>query len=153
MSIHKIFIFILFFLCFSFACYGQSGGKNVTTQGRVVAQPIKSSAAYAEILLQKTERLAELEDLLVEYTEEFPKVKQIRVELVFFTKEMNRILSVNPAEAAKLSAALGKLVLRKIELEMEYVNLLKKYSEDHPDVKQAKRKVEIFEAAIQEILP
>lgn len=115
-------------------------------------QAIKSSPAFAEILLRKTERTAELEDLLVEYTEDFPKVKELRFELDLINKEMNRLTSVNAAEAGKLTLALGKLMLRKIELEVDYWNLQKQYNEEHPDVKQAKRKVDVFEAAIKEIL-
>ena len=115
-------------------------------------QAIKSSPAYAEILLRKTERVANLEDLLVEYTEDFPKVKELRYELNLINNEMRRILAVNAADAEKLTLALGKLMLRKIDLEIEYTNLQTQYKDEHPDVKQAKRKVEIFEAAIKEIL-
>jgi uncharacterized protein involved in exopolysaccharide biosynthesis len=116
------------------------------------AQAVKSSPAYAEILLRKTELAAELENYLADYTDEFPKVKELRFELDLLSKEMNRILAVNAADSAKLTLALGKLMLRKIQLETDVWNLRKQYNDEHPDVKQAKRKVEVFEAAIKEIL-
>ena len=115
-------------------------------------QAVKSSPAFAEILLRKTEITAELEDYLTNYTDEFPKVKELRFELDLLNKEMNRILAVNPTDSAKLSLALGKLMLRKIELERDVWNLRKQYNDEHPDVKQALRKVAVFEAAIKEIL-
>lgn len=115
-------------------------------------QAVKSSSAFAEILLRKTEIAAELEDYLTNYTDEFPKVKELRFELDLLNKEMNRILAVNPTDSAKLSLALGKLMLRKIELERDVWNLRKQYNDEHPDVKQALRKVALFEAAIKEIL-
>ena len=115
-------------------------------------QPIKSSPAYAELLLHKTELNSDLDSLLVDYTEEYPKVKTIRVELSFLNVEMDRLFTVNAAEAGKLTIALGKLMLRKVELETELVTLRAQYKDDHPDVHKAKKKVETFESAIKEIL-
>ncbi len=78
--------------------------------------------------------------------------EEVRFELDLLIKEMNRILAVNASDSAKLTLALGKLILRKIELERDVWNLRKQYNDEHPDVKQAKRKVEVFEAAIKELL-
>ena len=132
----------------------QTSGKTKTAQTspKSDAKANKSSPAFAEILLRKTEVVAELEDYLTNYTDEFPKVKELRFELDLLNKEMNRILAVNPTDSAKLSLALGKLMLRKIELERDVWNLRKQYNDEHPDVKQALRKVAVFEAAIKEIL-
>lgn len=153
MSLQKFASLIVLLLFSSVICVAQTSPQPAPTTARIVAQVIKSSPAYAAVLLRRTEATAELEDLLIEYKEEFPKIKQLRAELVLLKKEMNRILSVNPAEASKLSEALGKLVLRKVELQLEYTNLQNKYADDRAEVKQGKRKVEIFEAAIQEIIP
>ncbi len=153
MSLKKFASIFVLLLFVTVADLAQTNPKPDPLPTRVVAQVIKSSPAYAAILLRRTEATAELEDLLIEYKEEFPKIKQLRAELVFLKKETNRILSVSPAEASKLSEALGKLVLRKVELQLEFANLQNKYTDDRTEVKQAKRKVEIFEAAIQEIIP
>jgi hypothetical protein len=149
----KIILLPLLILFFSLFATAQTKTKIAAVKTPPpAAQAIKSSPAYAEILLRKTERVAELEDLLVEYTEDFPKVKELRFEIDLINQEMNRILAVNPAAASKLTLALGKLMVRKVELETDVWNLLKQYTDDNSDVKQAKRKVEIFEAAIKEIL-
>ena len=112
----------------------------------------RSSPAHAELLLKKTELQSELESLLLGYTEEYPKVVEIRYSLTILQKESNRILAVKAAESSKLTLALGKLMVRKSELETDLWQLLRTYKEGHPDVKRAKRKVEIYEAAIKEIL-
>jgi hypothetical protein len=115
-------------------------------------QPIRSSPAYAELLLHRTELESNLDALLVDYTEEFPKVKDIRLELGFLKTEMDRLMAVKPADAAKLSQALGQLMLRKVEIETQLDALRAQYKDDHPDVRKARKKVETYEAAIKEIL-
>ena len=89
---------------------------------------------------------------MVEYTEEYPRIKEIRHVLTLFDRDIARINKVTPADSSKLTLALGKLMLRRIELETELWNLQKNYQEEHPDVKRAKRKIEIYESAITEIL-
>ncbi len=152
MKYSKIILLPMLILIFSLGCFAQNSGKVSQSAARTNIQPIKSSPAYAEVLLRKTELEAELEDLMVDYTEEFPKVKQHRAEIVLLDQEMSRILAINPAEASKLTLALGKLMLRKVELEMDYADAQKQYTDEKTEVKRAKRKVEIFEAAITEIL-
>ncbi len=102
--------------------------------------------------MRKTELEAELESLLVSYTEDFPKIKEIRFEIDSLKKELERLSAVKSAESSKLTLALGKLMVRKAELETDLWNLRKKYDDNHPEVKRAKRKIEIYESAIKEIL-
>jgi len=116
------------------------------------AGPIRSSAAYAEVLLRKTELLAGLESILGDYTEQNPKVIDLRFEIGILSKEIDRLFAVRPSETSKLSSALGKMIVRKAELESDLHRLQRTYSADHPDVKRMKRKVEIYAAAIKEIL-
>jgi hypothetical protein len=115
-------------------------------------QPIRSSPAYAELLLHRTDLESNLDALLVDYTEQFPKVKDIRLELGFLKTEMDRLMAVKPADASKLSQALGQLMLRKVEIETQLDALRAQYKDDHPDVRKARKKVETYEAAIKEIL-
>ena len=79
-------------------------------------------------------------------------MKQTRFELDLISKESDRLLAVKPAEVAKLTDALGKLIVRKVELQGELWVFQQQLGDAHPDVKRAKRKVEIFERAIKEIL-
>lgn len=140
----------------SVACFSQTTNKkNGAAQKNAFAgnSSAKASPAYAEILLQKTEFEAQLEDLLVSFTDDFPKVKELRFQLALIQQQATKILAVDDADAGKLTQALGKLIVRKVELETELWNLKAQYNDDFPQVKRAKRKVEVFDKAIGEILP
>jgi hypothetical protein len=121
--------------------------KQVTT-----TNPGSSSAAYAELVLKRTEVRSDVESLSLEYTEEYPKLKELRFVLTLFDRDLARIGKVKPADSSKLTLALGKLMLRSIEIETDLWNLQKNYKEEHPDVRRAKRKLEIYDSAIDEIL-
>lgn len=146
---------ILLILIIIFAAAAMSFAQTKPAQKTAAAdlQMIKNSPAYAEVLLKKVSLDAEIEDLLVNYKEDFPKIKELRLKLDLTDKYLEKILAVKPAEAFKLSEALGKLIVQKIEYEAELAELRREYSEDYADVKRAKRKVEVYEKAINEILP
>lgn len=151
----KTFFFLILILLPAVFCRAQTNIKNGSARN-AEPQPnkqVKLTPAYAEILLRKTERESELEEFLLDYTEEFPKVKEIRFELGLIRKEFDKILAVNASEAGKLTLALGKLIVRKIEIETDLWNLRRQYNDDHPEAKRAKRKAEVYERAIKEILP
>ena len=114
--------------------------------------PIRSSAAYAEVLLRKTELQAELEAILPDYTEQNPKVIDGRFEIGVLTRDIDRIYAVRPSEIGKLTLALGKLIVKRAALETELQRLLRTYNKDHLDVKRAKRRIEIFDNSIKQIL-
>lgn len=114
--------------------------------------PIRSSPAYAEVLLRKTEVQAELEAMLPDYTEENPKVIDARFEISVLTRDIDRIYAVRPSETGKLTLALGKLLVRRAALETELQRLQRSYNKDNPEVKRAKRRIEIFDNSIKQIL-
>ena len=146
---------ILMVFIITSTCRAQSTVKIAApkTLSVLTAQAVKYSPAYAELLLRKTERESELEEFLIDYTEEFPKVKEIRFEIGLLQKEADKIVALNASEAGKLTLALGKLIVRKTELETDLWNLRRQYADDHPEVKRARRKIEVYEKAIKEILP
>lgn len=149
----KKFVFIAIFpFLFSIVCSAQTR-KTVEAVPKSNIQAIKNSPAFAELLLRKVEIETDLEDLREEYTDDHPKVRELRFQLEIAKILIDRILAVNPAEAEKLSSALGKMLVRKIELEANFRGLMKQYNEQHPEVKKAKRKLTAFDKAINEILP
>ncbi len=115
-------------------------------------QTWKATAAYAEIALKRADAEAELESLLVEYTEEFPKVRELKYSLTRIDAEAARLAAIKPADRERATATLGKLMVRKVDAELELWKLSQDYADAHPEVKRAKKKVEIFERAIKEIL-
>ena len=143
---------VLLAVCAS-AAHAQKNAAVRTTPTPVAdSQSVRSSPAYADLLLQKTDLQATLDSLLIDYTEQYPKVKELRSQLGFLQKEMDRLLAVKPEDAGRLSDALGKLMLRKVELESDLETLRAQYNDDHPEVKRLRRKIETYEASIREIL-
>lgn len=130
------------------------GPAKQTKQTSIVDENrfVRLSPAYAELLLRQTELKAEVESLLLDYTEEFPKVKDIRMELELLRSEADRLLAVKPSESQKLSEALGKLILGKVVNQTKLRQLRLQYADEHPSVKRQRKKVEVYEAAIKEIL-
>jgi len=152
MLLRKIIFITIFLFSFSQICFAQTSGKSIQIAPKQTTLAMKSSPAFAELLLRRTERESELEEFLLDYTEEFPKVKELRFELEVLKKAMDKIATVHASESGKLTLALGKLMVRKIELETDLWNLRRQYNDDHPEVKRAKRKIEVYERAIKEIL-
>ncbi len=117
------------------------------------SKAIKSSPAYSALVLQRTVIKAELEEMLVAYTEDFPKVKDARHEIDLINFSLTRLLETKVPDSCKLSDSLGQLMIKKIAVEMQVYFLKKKYNDDHPEVQRAKRKLDIYEKAVAEILP
>lgn len=142
-------VLILFFLLFSVSAMGQAQKQTAKADPY---RALRSTHAYSEIVLRETELRAEVEALLGEYTEEYPKLKESRFALGLVQKEKARLLTTDPAESEKLTLSLGKIMVRKVDAEVDLWRLQQSLADSHPDVKRAKRKVEVFEAAIKEIL-
>lgn len=132
--------------------FSQSTPSKKTEPTVMAATEVSSSPAYAELLLRKTDLRSELESLVLDYTEEHPRIREIRFILLLIDRDILRLKSVKAGEGSKLTLALGKLMLRKIELETDLWKLQSNYQDGHPDVKRAKRKVEIYESSVAEIL-
>ncbi|HRH41918.1 MAG TPA: hypothetical protein PKY82_09760 [Pyrinomonadaceae bacterium] len=151
MKFNNIILLLLAICLFSFGGYGQTTVKPKPTPAtQTVSNSVKSSPAYAEVLLRKVELESDLESLLVSYKEDFPKVKEVNFELALIKKDLQ--ILIGQADTSKLTLALGKLMVRKDALETDYWALQSKYGDEHPDVKRAKRKVLSFQTAIKEIL-
>ena len=75
-------IFLLFLLLLATsAAWSQTGDVG----------PIRSSAAYAEVLLRRTQLQADLEAFSADYTEANPKIIDLRNELAALTKSGSAI--------------------------------------------------------------
>ncbi len=147
MRVYKPILFLLVLALCAFNGASQTNGS--TTK---VSKHLRSSASFAEILLRKAELKSELEEMLVSYTDEYPKVKSTRYELTLIEKSIERLNKVTSEEKEKLTEALGKLIVRQAAIGTDYWVLSGRYNDKHPQVKRAKRKLEIFSEAIDEIL-
>jgi hypothetical protein len=146
---------LISFLCLlvfaSLAADGQTNRKPVPTPEPSVGNST-ATAAFAEIALKRTEFEADLEALLVDYTDDFPRVKELRFALTKVEAESERLKALKAADHDRATSALGKLMVRKVEAEIELWKLQQSYADGHPEVRRAKKRVEIFEKAIKEIL-
>ena len=100
-------------------CGGQTAVKNKPISTEQAAPGVRSSPAYAEILLKRTELQASLESIVEDYTDDYPKVLELKHTLGLVQKESARLAAVKASDVSKLTLALGKLVVRKVELETE----------------------------------
>jgi uncharacterized protein involved in exopolysaccharide biosynthesis len=164
-----IYIAAVLLIATSFS-YGQKRNKSKltkppaaqTTQPPTQPQPqtvpqtpqgsTKSTEAYGALVLRKVEVEAEYKEMLVDYTEEHPRVKIKKAEIDSLNFEMEKIAAMDSSFIPKLTATVGKLVLKKIDLQTEVNKLLLQYSEDHDLVKRAKQKVAVIEEEIQKVL-
>ena len=142
-------LFLLIFGALSVS--GQTNRKPVPTPEPSIGSST-ATAAFAEIALKRAEFEADLEGFLVDYTDDFPKVKELRFALTKIEAESERLKALKATDRDRATSALGKLMVRKVESEIELWKLQQSYADGHPEVRRAKKRVEIFEKAIKEIL-
>lgn len=138
-------------VCFLFAASAFTAAQKSTGSIEGIFS-IKSSPAYAEILLRKTELQADIDAFGGDYTEASTKMIELRAELASLDRSLEKVFAVRPSETGKLTQGLGKLIVRKAALDADLDRLLRRYSKEHPETKRAQRRVDRFEAAIGEIL-
>lgn len=113
---------------------------------------IRSTATYAELLLVRSELASEIESLLIDRTESYPRIIEDRYHLGLIDIAIRRVAAVKAADTGKLTLALGKLLTRQAEVETELWRLKLNYADGHPEVKQTAKKLEIYEKAVNAIL-
>ena len=148
----KYFYSFILLMLLTIGVSAQTDTKKVD-YSTTTSKAIKSSPAYSALILKRTLVKADLEEMLVTYTEDFPKVVDARHEIDLLNFELTRLLETKVTDSCKLSESLGQLMLKKTEVEMMLWNLKKKYKEDHPEVIRTQRKLNTFEKGIVEVLP
>ena len=149
-----VFLAVIAVFAFSLSANAQTPKPSVTPsekQGSSSPGPIKSSPAYAEVLLRKTELEADLLSYADDYTDQNPKVIDARFELATLSKDIDRLFAMRPDDVGRLTIAVGKLIVRRAEVETDLNRLLRSYNADHPQVKRARKKAELFRDALNDI--
>ena len=116
------------------------------------SQGVKSSAAFAEIILRQAELESDLGELLVSYTAEHPKVQETQYELKALKNDLIYIAKFKGSQTNVLTQALGKLLVRRAQIATDYWVMQSRLNDEHPNTKKAKRKLEVFNNAIKKIL-
>ncbi len=142
-----------FILAFATGVSAQKA-RSVADPKPASAEPahVAASAAYAEIALRYVEVSAEIEAMLEDYTESHPSVVTARLVWASLVSDNLRLRNVKSEEAGKLSAALGRIIVRKADLLAEYKSLERQYPADNPEVRRAKKRYEYFATVVDEIL-
>ena len=149
-TIPKTFTIALFAVLMVIPVFGQTETDDKPSENDI-PEHVSSSPAFAEVVYRRAILEAELEELRVRYTDEFPKVVELRTEIEELDSSMKKLLAVEEEESSKLSQALGKLLVQRAVYATELSGLKSKYSPEHPDVKRAATKLAIFEKAIKRI--
>lgn len=147
MKIFKILAILVFLVG---ACLAQ--GEELSDKVSDYPEHIRSSPAFAEVILRKAILESELEEMLVRYTNQYPKVAEARFELAELELAIGRLLDIPEEKASKLTLALGKLLVQRAAYATELDVLKRKYSESHPEVRRSAKKLEIFDKAVGRIL-
>lgn len=113
---------------------------------------VHASAAFSEILAQKALVEADLKILLTDYKEDYIGVREKQAEFALLNTALRNLEKTPAAEISKLTLALGKLVVKKIEVEAELKTLLEDYTEDFPAVKKARTRLGVYEEEIRKLL-
>lgn len=153
MNLRTVTMIGLFLLFFSIEAEAQLRSRTTErSEPPPVSEAVRSTPAFAEIVLRRTEIESRIEELLVTYKEKFPKVKDARYELGLIEAEVARFAGFDKSVAPKLTLALGKLLVRRARYAAEYWSVKNRYNDEHPAAKKARRKFEIFDSAVKEII-
>ena len=134
------------------AIFLSQGAQAQTAQASEASSSVKTSPAYAEIMVRKVELQSDLEAMLLDYKEEFPKIRSMRREIEILDASIEMLMKMPPSANGKMTSTVGRLIVRRAELETESSETAARYGGDHPEVRRAKKRVEVFERAIRELL-
>ena len=156
----RLFLFLAFIFAFQTIqiCAQQKGAPqtqtSVTAPIKTIGRKldVKTSPAYAELIMKRTEVAADLEVLLPDYTEESPEVKEKRLNLQILDAALKRLETVTLEQYLALTPAVGKMLARKLEAEAELKILSEIYTDEHPAVKKSKIRFKVFDAELKRLL-
>ncbi|MBC7798437.1 MAG: hypothetical protein H7Z37_16330 [Pyrinomonadaceae bacterium] len=129
--------------------------SNVVKTGKTSANSnsaLKSSAAYGEIIAALAEAKVDLKILLFDYKEAAPQVVAKRQLIESYQTEIGKLEAMPTTIAPKLTLALGRLLVKKIEAGAELNELTKEYAEEYPSVKKARIRLQVFTEETDKLL-
>ena len=112
----------------------------------------KSTDAYRVLTLHKIAVAADLVDLTTRYSPGSPLVQSKRFELEMISREIERLLSIDLALVPRLSANYGKLLLKKVDLEVELNSLERVFTAQHPRVTRTRVTIGLLDRETESML-
>lgn len=101
----------------------------------------KMTPAYELLVLRKVAVETALTDLSSQFTSESSQVINKRFELSLVTLEMDRMQRSERAQVPRLSVTYGNLLLRKVDLEVEFNEMRSQLTSEHPEVKRKRAEI------------
>lgn len=159
------FVFPFFAACFvaAFFCAPESLAQvqkpnsiavtsiNKPTAAKV-ANPVVATAAYAEIYASKVEAEVDLKVLTMDATEDAPQVRAKMLERDLLERQIRWLEILPPASLPKLTQALGRLAVRKAQAEANLKIVSQNYAENHPTVKKARARLDVYSSEMEKLL-
>ena len=112
----------------------------------------KTTQAYSMLIQQKVKLQAELENLLSEYTSDWPKSKKVQFELDTLKSRNEKDGGGRRIKSEQIDPGFGSLVLRRIVLATEVHVLLEEEGSEWPTFKLKQRELELLDKEIEKLM-
>lgn len=112
----------------------------------------RTTQAYSLLIQRKVKVQAELENLLSEFSSEYPSAKRLDFELDTLKSEMKKMLEVDESKLSRLTPGYGGLVLRRVALATDVHMLLEAEGPEWPTVKEKQRELDLLDKEIQKVM-
>lgn len=127
------------------------------TATTVTVPPAKTSSiadtgAFAEVYAAKVEAEADLKILSMDMTEETAQVREKKLARDLHAREIRWLEALPASSHDKLTTALGRLLVKKTEAEVDLKMLSENYADTYPTVKKARTRIEVYNSEIEKLL-
>ncbi len=127
-----------------------AAATTVTIPGAV--SKMADTGAYAEVYAARVEAEADLKVLATDLTEETVRVREKKLERDLLAREIRWLEALPSTSHDKMTMALGRLLVRKTQAEVNLKMLSENYADGFPAVKKARAKIDVYNGEIQKLL-
>lgn len=113
---------------------------------------VQTTLAYAEVFAQKVEAEAELKVLMIDMTDDAPQVREKKLRRDFLQREIEWLEKLPAALHPKMTLALGKIIVRKVQAEVDQKMFAENYADEHPLIKKARARFAVYKDEIDKLL-
>jgi hypothetical protein len=121
-------------------------------QNSIAKSSVHTTLAYAEVFAQKVETEADLKVLSVDMAEGAPQILEKKLFRDFLQREIEWLEKLPPASHPKMTLAFGKMIVRKVQAEVDQKMLADNYADSHPLIKKARARFTIYQDEINKLL-
>lgn len=123
-----------------------------TAPATTTASKVADTGAYAEVYAARVEAEADLKVLTTDLTEETVQVREKKLERDLLAREIRWLEALPLVSHDKMTFALGRLLVRKTQAEVDLKMLSENYADSFPTVKKAHTRIGVYNDEIQKLL-